>query len=49
MTEAKRYAHQRLQERTDDLAGEQYALGLDRMGFSKSEHDGHSADLSKQG
>ena len=33
MTESKRDEHQRLQERTDELAGEHDALGLDRKGF----------------
>ena len=47
MAESKREEHERLQQRTDELTGEHDALGLDRKGFSKAEHEAHSADLLK--
>jgi len=49
MTESKRDEHQRLQERTDELAGEHDALGLDRKGFMMTGASSQEATGSRAG
>jgi hypothetical protein len=45
MAESKRDEHERLQDRTDELASDHANLALDKTPFNKTDHDQHTANL----